>query len=104
MVTGPTALQGSHPIPGAPMVPTNLPAHAPPMLPQSMGNLHPGSDFDPHGLVAHQYHTLPGLCHQPCEPPSTHSSAPPTPAGGIVAVWFLCGLEVVVSLLFCYRI
>ena len=69
MVTGPTALQGSPPMPfapGAPMVPTNLPAHAPPMLPQSMGNLHPGSDFDPHRLVAHQYHTLPGLCHQPC--------------------------------------
>ena len=33
--------------------------------------------------MAHQCHTHPGLFHQPCEPPSTHSSAPLTPAGGI---------------------
>ena len=67
MVPGSTARQGPPPMPfppGAPMLPTTLPVHAPPVLHQSMG-------------------TSPGLCHQPCEPHPTHSSAPPTPAGGI---------------------
>ena len=63
--------------PGAPMLPTNLPVHGPPMLHQSVGSLHPGSCPGPHGMVAHQSHTSPGLCHQPCEPPPIHSSAPP---------------------------
>ena len=79
------APQGPPPMPfppGAPMLPTNLPVHAPPMLHQSVGSLHPGSCPGPHGMVAHQSHTSPGLC-QPREPPPIHSSAPPTPAGGI---------------------
>ena len=53
------------------------------MLHQSVGSLHPGSCPGPHGMVAHQSHTSPGPRHQPREPPPIHSSAPPTPAGGI---------------------
>lgn len=86
MVPASIAPQGPPPMPfppGAPMQPTNLPVHPPPMLHQSVGSPHPGSCPGPHGMVTHQSHTSPGLCHQPCEPLPIHSSAPPIPAGGI---------------------
>ena len=48
-----------------------------------MGSHHPGCCPGPHGILTHQSHTSPGLCHQPCEPLPTHSSVPPLPKGGI---------------------